>query len=90
MRVRPHLLETPHSGIRRMADLAATLDDPIRLEGGDPNFTTPEHIIAGAAERSLAGSTGYAPGEGFLELREAIVGKLERVNGVTAAPIRSV
>ena len=86
MRVRDHLLETPHSGIRRMADLASTIDDPIELAGGDPNFTTPEHIIAGAAERSRAGSTGYAPGEGFLELREAIVDKLGRVNGVIAGP----
>ncbi len=86
MRVRPHLLETPHSGIRRMADLASTIDDPIELAGGDPNFTTPGHIIAGAAERSSAGSTGYAPGEGFLELREAIVAKLGRVNGVAATP----
>ena len=86
MRVRPHLLETPHSGIRRMADLAATIDDPIGLVGGDPNFTTPQHIIDGAADRSSAGATGYAPGEGFLELREAIVDKLQRVNGVTATP----
>ena len=69
-----------------MADLASTIDDPIELAGGDPNFTTPEHIIAGAAERSRAGSTGYAPGEGFLELREAIVAKLGRVNGVIAGP----
>ena len=86
MRVRPHLLDTPHSGIRRMADLAATLDDPVRIEGGDPNFTTPQHIIDGAAARSTAGSTGYAPGEGLPELREAIAGKLARVNGVTATP----
>ena len=86
MRVREHLLETPHSGIRRMADLASTIDDPVELAGGDPNFTTPQHIIDGAAARSSAGSTGYAPGEGFLELREAIVGKLARVNRVTADP----
>ena len=86
MRVREHLLETPHSGIRRMADFASTIDDPVQLAGGDPNFTTPQHIIDGAAARSSAGSTGYAPGEGFLELREAIAGKLARVNGVTAGP----
>ena len=86
MRIRDRLLETPHSGIRRMADLAATIDDPIELAGGDPNFTTPQHIIDGAAARSSAGSTGYAPGEGFLELREAIVDKLARVNGVIAGP----
>ena len=86
MQVRNHLLETPHSGIRRMADLASTIENPVQLAGGDPNFTTPEHIIAGAAERSRAGSTGYAPGEGFLELREAIVDKLSRVNGVAANP----
>ena len=89
MRVRPHLLETPHSGIRRMADLAATIDDPIRLGGGDPNFTTPQHIIDGAAARSSAGSTGYAPGEGFLELREAVVGKLRRVTTSPPPPTRS-
>ena len=86
MRIRDHLLETPHSGIRRMADLAATIEDPILLAGGDPNFTTPQHIIDGAAARSSAGSTGYAPGEGFLELREAIADKLVRVNRVTASP----
>ena len=86
MRVREHLLETPHSGIRRMADLASAIDDPVELAGGDPNFTTPQHIIDGAAARSSAGSTGYAPGEGFLELREAIVDKLARVNRVAAGP----
>jgi len=69
-----------------MADLAATLDDPVRLGGGDHNFTTLQHIIDGAAARSTAGSTGYAPGDGLPELREAIAGKLARVNGVTATP----
>ncbi len=84
--VRPHLLDTPHSGIRRMLELARDVPDPLLLVSGDPNFTTPEHIIRGAAEAALGGATGYAPGEGFLPLREAITGKLARVNRVTADP----
>ena len=86
MRVRDHLLETPHSGIRRMTDLAAAVDESDRASRRGPELHHAQHIIDGAAERSSAGSTGYAPGEGFLELREAIADKLERVNGVTASP----
>ena len=38
MRVRPYLLETPHSGIRRMADLAATPRRPRPHRGRRPEL----------------------------------------------------
>lgn len=80
-----HVLTTPHSGIRRMAELAAGAPDAILLVGGDPNFTTPAHIIDGAAAAAHAGATGYAPSGGILPLREAIVEKVRARNGLAAA-----
>ncbi len=64
-----------------MFDIARTTHEPIMLVGGDPNFTTPEHIIAGAAEAARGGATGYSPGGGIAPLREAIVEKVRLRNG---------
>ncbi len=75
------VLDTPHSGIRRMIDIAVQAPSPLMLLGGDPNFTTPEHIIAGAAAAARGGATGYAPGGGIPALREAIVEKVRERNG---------
>jgi aspartate/methionine/tyrosine aminotransferase len=75
------VLTTPHSGIRRMIDIAVKAPSPIMLLGGDPNFTTPGHIIDGAARAARAGATGYAPGGGIPALREAIVEKVRDRNG---------
>ena len=52
------------------------------LLGGDPNFTTPEHIIDGAAAAARAGATGYSPGGGIPPLREAIVEKVRERNSL--------
>jgi aspartate aminotransferase len=82
--LRPRLLDTPHSGIRRMLELAREVPDPLLLVSGDPNFRTPEHIIAGAAEAALGGATGYAPAVGIAPLRAAIAKKLAQVNRIEA------
>lgn len=79
--IRRRLLDTPHSGIRRMLEHARQVDSPVMLVNGDPNFATPAHIVERAAELSLQGSTGYSPGEGRLDLREAVSEKILRVNG---------
>src|SRR5581483_4355883 len=73
---------TPHSGIRRMFDVALQADDPIMLLSGDPNFTTPAHIIDAAAEAARAGATGYTLGIGLPVLREAVCERLERCHGI--------
>ena len=77
----PYILTTPHSGIRRMTELAEEIRDPLMLVGGDPNFHTPTHIVDAAAAAAHAGATGYAPGAGIHALREAIADKVSRVNG---------
>lgn len=76
----------PHSGIRRMLDIALTKSDPLILVGGDPNFTTPAHIIDGAADAARGGATGYALGIGIWPLREAIAEKVRDRNGIAATP----
>lgn len=78
----PHVLTTPHSGIRRMLDIALQARDPILLLSGDPNFTTPSHIIDAAADAARGGATGYATGIGVPALRDAIVEKLRNRNGM--------
>jgi aspartate aminotransferase len=83
-RLASHVLSTPHSGIRRMADVAREAGDPIALVGGDPNFTTPQHIIDAAAEAARNGATGYTYGGGIAPLREAIVEKVRTRNGLDA------
>ncbi|MBU6244817.1 MAG: aminotransferase class I/II-fold pyridoxal phosphate-dependent enzyme [Actinomycetales bacterium] len=80
--VRPWVLDTPHSGIRRMLEHAREVDSPVMLANGDPNFVTPAHIIDAAAAAAHAGGTGYSPGDGLVALREAVADKLGHVNGI--------
>lgn len=74
------------STIRRIFDAAQGRPDLIRLEIGEPSFTTPAHIIEGARAAALAGHTGYGPNGGLLSLRELLVDKLEIVDGIHSEP----
>lgn len=76
----------PRSGIRRIMD-NATDQDILHLEVGQPNFPTPPHIVQAACEASTDKQgryTRYTPNMGYLSLREAIVEKLKRENGIDA------
>ncbi len=76
----------PRSEIRVLFDRAAQRPDAIRLEVGEPSFTTPDHIIAAAHEAARAGHTGYGPNGGLLSLRELLSAKIRRVDGFEASP----
>ena len=52
---------------------------------GDPNFRTPDHIVESAAEAAFQGATGYAPGAGVQELRDAVADKVTTRNGLRAS-----
>jgi aspartate/methionine/tyrosine aminotransferase len=82
--IAPHVAATPHSGIRRMLDIALEAPDPLMLVGGDPNFTTPGHIIDAAARAAHDGATGYSHGGGIVALREAAAAKVRDRNGLPA------
>lgn len=66
------------STIRVMFDLAEAYDgDLVRLEVGEPDFDTPEHVIDAAARAARAGDTHYTPNSGTVECRRAIADALD-------------
>jgi aspartate aminotransferase len=71
------------SGIVAVRDRLLQLPNPLRLESGDPNFDTPEHIKEAAARAIRDNQTHYAPSTGIKPLREAIMRKVGRKNGIT-------
>ena len=74
------------SAIRRMLELSAGMKNVVHLEQGEPDFTTPKHILKAAIEATEKGFTHYTEIDGTLELRQAIAEKLEKENGVDADP----
>ncbi|MDY7040389.1 MAG: aminotransferase class I/II-fold pyridoxal phosphate-dependent enzyme [Chloroflexota bacterium] len=76
----------PPSGIRRFFDIAATMDDVISLGIGEPDFTTPDHIIGAGIESLKEGETHYTSNSGILELREALAEHLTKLYGVNYDP----
>jgi len=58
----------------------------VHLEIGEPDFSTPQHIIEAAVEALRGGWTHYVPSAGLPELREAIAGYVSRTRGVAVRP----
>src|SRR5436190_22716802 len=76
--------EAAHSGIREVVNLALVTPGCIRLEVGEPNFSTPKHIVEAAVDFSRNGQDKYTATAGLLSLRERIAAKLDRVNAIQA------
>lgn len=80
--------EAAHSGIRELANEAQRTPGAIRLDVGQPNFPTPKHI-GDAGKRAIdENMTYYTHTQGLISLREKLVAKLERVNGIKVTPDR--
>ncbi|MFM8803101.1 MAG: pyridoxal phosphate-dependent aminotransferase [Planctomycetia bacterium] len=60
------------SGIRKVFDLAARLDDPINLSIGQPDFEMPAAAREAAKAAIDSGKNGYTPTQGIAALRERI------------------
>ncbi len=71
------------SGIVAVRDRLLQLPNPLRLESGDPNFDTPDHIKEAAIKAIRDNHTHYAPSTGIKPLRDAIVKKVARKNHIT-------
>ncbi|GJD43595.1 Aspartate/prephenate aminotransferase [Methylobacterium cerastii] len=67
---------------QKARDLKAGGMDVISLSVGEPDFDTPEHIKHAAIEAINRGETKYPPVSGIVPLREAIVKKFKRENGL--------
>ncbi len=60
------------SGIRKVFELGATLEDPINLSIGQPDFPVPDPIKSAAVEAVAADHNGYTLTQGIPALRRRI------------------
>ena len=56
--------------------------DVIALSAGEPDFDTPAPIVEAGHQALRDGFTHYTPNAGTVDLREAVVAKLQRDNGI--------
>lgn len=80
-------IETSASSLatQRARELRAAGHDIIALTQGQPDFPTPDYVMAAATAAMHAGQTGYTPVMGTPELRDAIRTKFKRDNGLDFA-----
>jgi len=70
----------------RAAELRAAGKDIIGLGAGEPDFDTPEHIKTAAIEAINNGFTKYTAVDGTPSLKQAIIAKFARENGLDYEP----
>ena len=68
------------------AQLKAEGKDVVGLGAGEPDFDTPEHIKRAAIEAIQKGQTKYTAVDGTPALKDAIIRKFKRDNGLDFAP----
>ncbi len=73
-----------------MMDLAASLEDVIHLEIGEPDFPTPPHVVEAVQKALQGGNVKYTLSRGDTQLRNLIAEKLRQRNGIEAQPERVV
>ena len=67
-------------------ELARQGKNIISLSVGEPDFDTPENIKEAAIKAVRDGKTKYTNTDGIMELKQAIVGKFARENGLDYTP----
>lgn len=75
---------------QKSAELRVQGVDVINLAVGEPDFNTPDHIKAAGCRAIDENFSHYSPVPGYLSLREAIVEKLRRENGLNYTPAQIV
>jgi len=66
----------------RAKELKAAGKDIIGLGAGEPDFDTPDHIKAAAIDAINKGFTKYTAVDGIPELKQAVIDKFKRENGL--------
>ena len=66
----------------KAAELRAAGHDIIGLGAGEPDFDTPDHIKAAAVQAIAEGKTKYTAVDGTVELKQAVINKFSRDNGL--------
>ncbi len=76
------LCDVIFSGIVAVRDRLLQLDEPLRLESGEPSFDTPIHIKEAMIKAMHDNHTHYAPSTGIKPLKEAIIKKISSKNSI--------
>ena len=85
-----HVASLKPSGIRRFFDIVATMDDVISLGIGEPDFTTPDHILKAGIHSLQSGETHYTSNAGIYELRAALAEHLQKLYQVSYDPVHEI
>lgn len=64
-------------------ELKAEGKDIIGLSLGEPDFNTPDYIKEAAIQAINDNYSGYSPVDGYVELKDAVIKKFKRDNGLT-------
>jgi aspartate/methionine/tyrosine aminotransferase len=78
--------ETAFEVLSKAKALERTGRSIVHLEIGEPDFSTPPHIVEAAVDALRGGWTHYGPSAGLPELREAIANYVSRTRGVPVEP----
>jgi aspartate aminotransferase len=78
--------ENAFAVLARATALAAQGRDIINLGIGQPDFSTPPHIVEAAVKALREGHHGYTPSTGILAVREAVAADLAKRYRVTVSP----
>lgn len=70
----------------RVIDLKAAGVDVIGLSAGEPDFDTPDFVKDAAIEAIRSGQTKYTAVDGIAPLKQAIIAKFKRDNGIDYSP----
>lgn len=70
------------SGIRKVFDLAKSLENPINLSIGQPDFDVPEPVKARAIQAIKSGLNKYTVTQGIQELRDEVLRSEKEATGV--------
>lgn len=84
----PRITQLQGSGIREIMTLALQKPSVIRLEVGEPDFDTPDHIVEAACRALREGQTKYISNAGLPPLRRAVAHFFESSTGVPTSPDR--
>ena len=69
------------SGIRRIFDLAAKLENPVDMSIGQPHFGTPEPIKKAAIKAISSGKNAYLPTQGLTQLIDVLKSQVRETKG---------
>ncbi|KOR28845.1 aspartate aminotransferase, partial [Achromatium sp. WMS1] len=72
--------------VNRAKELRAAGQDVVSLGAGEPDFDTPKHIKEAAIKAIHNGKTKYTAVDGTPELKQAIIAKFKRDNGLDYEP----